>query len=172
VILEEAAEDWQRHHTYWYTLYRNQIKTTTITTVINMPSKLLQRLAYTYKTAAAAAVHHRHIIITTTFPTRNHPVRNANVNPSPSFPIPRPRLRQFSNTNNPPLRKLSSKNLPPRPKPPPEDEIEESFLKGSGPGGQKIVRRFFFLPVALLCFFPSFPAIPIYVQPKPPTLFW
>ncbi|KAI5862758.1 RF-1 domain-containing protein [Durotheca rogersii] len=29
-------------------------------------------------------------------------------------------------------------NFPPRPKPPPEDEIEESFLKGSGPGGQKI----------------------------------
>ncbi|RYO79896.1 hypothetical protein DL763_009114 [Monosporascus cannonballus] len=29
-------------------------------------------------------------------------------------------------------------NFPPRPKPPPESEIEESFLKGSGPGGQKI----------------------------------
>ncbi|KAK0652240.1 peptide chain release factor class I/class II [Cercophora newfieldiana] len=28
--------------------------------------------------------------------------------------------------------------MPSRPKPPPEDEIEESFLKGSGPGGQKI----------------------------------
>ncbi|PHH69084.1 hypothetical protein CDD80_7019 [Ophiocordyceps camponoti-rufipedis] len=35
-----------------------------------------------------------------------------------------------------PLRKASS--LPPRPKPPPESEIEESYLKGSGPGGQKI----------------------------------
>ncbi|KAI0810624.1 RF-1 domain-containing protein [Xylaria sp. FL0064] len=46
--------------------------------------------------------------------------------------------REFSGTNNPPLRKISSKNLPPRPKPPPEEEIEESFLKGSGPGGQKI----------------------------------
>ncbi|KAK3308064.1 RF-1 domain-containing protein [Chaetomium strumarium] len=32
----------------------------------------------------------------------------------------------------------SLKQLPPRPKPPPESEIEESFLKGSGPGGQKI----------------------------------
>ncbi|KAG6011786.1 hypothetical protein E4U54_007905 [Claviceps lovelessii] len=32
----------------------------------------------------------------------------------------------------------TSKNLPPRPKPPPDCEIEESFLKGSGPGGQKI----------------------------------
>ena len=31
------------------------------------------------------------------------------------------------------------KQLPPRPKHPPESEIEESFLKGSGPGGQKIV---------------------------------
>lgn len=32
------------------------------------------------------------------------------------------------------------KAMPPRPKPPPESELEESFLKGSGPGGQKIVR--------------------------------
>lgn len=32
------------------------------------------------------------------------------------------------------------KALPPRPKPPPDSEIEENFLKGSGPGGQKIVR--------------------------------
>ncbi|KAH6987549.1 RF-1 domain-containing protein [Ilyonectria sp. MPI-CAGE-AT-0026] len=30
------------------------------------------------------------------------------------------------------------KALPPRPKPPPESEIEESYVKGSGPGGQKI----------------------------------
>ncbi|KAL6854174.1 RF-1 domain-containing protein [Trichoderma novae-zelandiae] len=30
------------------------------------------------------------------------------------------------------------KNFPPRPKPPPDCEIEESYLKGSGPGGQKI----------------------------------
>ena len=33
-----------------------------------------------------------------------------------------------------------SKSLPARPKPPPDSEIDESFLKGSGPGGQKIVR--------------------------------
>jgi len=33
---------------------------------------------------------------------------------------------------------LPIKQMPPRPKPPPEDEIEEAFLKGSGPGGQKI----------------------------------
>ncbi|VUC36853.1 unnamed protein product [Clonostachys rosea] len=31
-----------------------------------------------------------------------------------------------------------AKSLPPRPKPPPDSEIEESYLKGSGPGGQKI----------------------------------
>ncbi|KXJ92969.1 peptide chain release factor class I/class II, partial [Microdochium bolleyi] len=28
--------------------------------------------------------------------------------------------------------------MPQRPKPPPDDEFEENFLKGSGPGGQKI----------------------------------
>ncbi|KAI6351099.1 hypothetical protein MCOR25_010148 [Pyricularia grisea] len=33
---------------------------------------------------------------------------------------------------------LSLKQMPSRPKPPPETEIEEAFLKGSGPGGQKI----------------------------------
>ncbi|KAI6782456.1 uncharacterized protein J7T54_001313 [Emericellopsis cladophorae] len=30
------------------------------------------------------------------------------------------------------------KQLPPRPGPPPDSEIEEFYLKGSGPGGQKI----------------------------------
>lgn len=29
--------------------------------------------------------------------------------------------------------------LPPRPRPPPEEDITEAYLKGSGPGGQKIV---------------------------------
>ncbi|UNI18920.1 hypothetical protein JDV02_005154 [Purpureocillium takamizusanense] len=33
---------------------------------------------------------------------------------------------------------LARTDLPARPKPPPDSEIEESFLKGSGPGGQKI----------------------------------
>ncbi|KAL2760788.1 hypothetical protein ACRALDRAFT_1066763 [Sodiomyces alcalophilus JCM 7366] len=33
---------------------------------------------------------------------------------------------------------LALKQMPSRPKPPPDDEIEESYLKGSGPGGQKI----------------------------------
>ena len=45
-----------------------------------------------------------------------------------------PSLPRFLYTS-PPL----SKALPPRPKPPPDAEIEESYLKGSGPGGQKIV---------------------------------
>lgn len=29
--------------------------------------------------------------------------------------------------------------LPPKPPVPPKEELEETFLKGSGPGGQKIV---------------------------------
>lgn len=33
-----------------------------------------------------------------------------------------------------------AKKMPDKPKPPPEDEFTEVFLKGSGPGGQKIVR--------------------------------
>lgn len=33
---------------------------------------------------------------------------------------------------------LHLKQMPPRPHPPPDSEIEESYLKGSGPGGQKI----------------------------------
>ncbi|KAK0720862.1 RF-1 domain-containing protein [Lasiosphaeris hirsuta] len=32
----------------------------------------------------------------------------------------------------------SLKQMPPRAKPPPDEELEEKFLKGSGPGGQKI----------------------------------
>ncbi|KAI9149243.1 peptide chain release factor-like protein [Paramyrothecium foliicola] len=43
-----------------------------------------------------------------------------------------PQGRHFSITT------VFAKNLPPRPKPPPDSEIEESYLKGSGPGGQKI----------------------------------
>ncbi|KAK4219530.1 RF-1 domain-containing protein [Rhypophila decipiens] len=39
-------------------------------------------------------------------------------------------------TNN--ALRASRKQMPSRPKPPPDSEIEESFLKGSGPGGQKI----------------------------------
>ncbi|KAL7625656.1 hypothetical protein AAE478_004876 [Parahypoxylon ruwenzoriense] len=47
------------------------------------------------------------------------------------------RPRPFSLAASSPLLKKNT-NLPPRPKPPPEEEIEEAFLKGSGPGGQKI----------------------------------
>ncbi|POR36437.1 Putative peptide chain release factor-like protein, mitochondrial [Tolypocladium paradoxum] len=39
---------------------------------------------------------------------------------------------------------LAKNSLPPRPKPPPDADIEESFLKGSGPGGQKIARALAF----------------------------
>ncbi|KAF3020949.1 hypothetical protein E8E14_006223 [Neopestalotiopsis sp. 37M] len=41
----------------------------------------------------------------------------------------------FSTTPHPQKKPV---NLPPRPPPPPDSEIDESFLKGSGPGGQKI----------------------------------
>ncbi|KAF4415849.1 polypeptide chain release factor [Fusarium acutatum] len=43
-------------------------------------------------------------------------------------------IRTFHNTSV-----FLVKALPPRPKPPPESEIEESYVKGSGPGGQKIL---------------------------------
>ncbi|RGP63701.1 hypothetical protein FLONG3_9818 [Fusarium longipes] len=46
---------------------------------------------------------------------------------------PTPPIRTFSSTSI-----YLAKALPPRPKPPPESEIEESYVKGSGPGGQKI----------------------------------
>ncbi|KAJ6782590.1 hypothetical protein PWT90_08440 [Aphanocladium album] len=36
------------------------------------------------------------------------------------------------------LPSLFQKSMPSRPKPPPDSELEESYLKGSGPGGQKI----------------------------------
>ncbi|QBZ64758.1 hypothetical protein PoMZ_06457 [Pyricularia oryzae] len=45
---------------------------------------------------------------------------------------PMPQARTFTTSW------LPLKQMPSRPKPPPETEIEESFLKGSGPGGQKI----------------------------------
>ncbi|KAI1463677.1 RF-1 domain-containing protein [Daldinia caldariorum] len=60
--------------------------------------------------------------------------RNPLFPPSPAPTAPPSRPSSFS--ASPAL--FKNTNLPPRPKPPPEDEIEESFLKGSGPGGQKI----------------------------------
>lgn len=44
------------------------------------------------------------------------------------------------------------KSMPSRPPHPPDSELEESYLKGSGPGGQKIVRLPF--PIPLLSRFP------------------
>jgi hypothetical protein len=41
---------------------------------------------------------------------------------------------------------LAKTIYPSRPKPPPEEEIEETFLKGSGPGGQKIVSGLIWYP--------------------------
>ncbi|RFN50148.1 polypeptide chain release factor [Fusarium flagelliforme] len=51
--------------------------------------------------------------------------------PRSPFALP---IRTFSSTSC-----HLAKALPPRPKPPPESEIEEAYVKGSGPGGQKIV---------------------------------
>ncbi|QPC73605.1 hypothetical protein HYE68_004357 [Fusarium pseudograminearum] len=51
---------------------------------------------------------------------------------APRSPFASP-IRTFSSTSI-----YLAKALPPRPKPPPESEIEESYVKGSGPGGQKI----------------------------------
>ncbi|KAI1193795.1 RF-1 domain-containing protein [Nemania serpens] len=102
------------------------------------------RLALAYPTTATCN-HHIAVFLPLPLPLRPRPrlglqcharkaASSCFINPSAAPVAP----RRFSTTNNPPLRKLSSKNLPPRPKPPPEHEIEEAFLKGSGPGGQKI----------------------------------
>ncbi|KAI1432636.1 RF-1 domain-containing protein [Xylaria sp. CBS 124048] len=82
-----------------------------------MMSKLIPQLLQTYR--RALSTHHVAAVLTPLSPMHT---RNG--------------AHGFSTTNNPPLRVKF--NLPPRPKPPPEDEIKESFLKGSGPGGQKI----------------------------------
>ncbi|KAI1260009.1 RF-1 domain-containing protein [Xylariaceae sp. FL1019] len=59
----------------------------------------------------------------------------------PCTRIPITPQRPYSDTPNanpPKPPKYKSHNLPSRPKPPPDSEIEEYYLKGSGPGGQKI----------------------------------
>jgi len=61
-------------------------------------------------------------------------VRHHAVPKTPRLPKPMTIAVPFSTTARQPQRQMPS-----RPKPPPEDEIEEAFLKGSGPGGQKIV---------------------------------
>lgn len=61
-------------------------------------------------------------------------LRSFALRPSAS-PAAAPRsIRTFTSSQS-----VLVKALPPRPKPPPESEIEESYVKGSGPGGQKIV---------------------------------
>ncbi|OAQ85550.1 peptidyl-tRNA hydrolase domain-containingprotein [Purpureocillium lilacinum] len=55
------------------------------------------------------------------------------IHPAPALTSPLFRPRPLSTTAF-----HLTKSLPSRPKPPPDSEIEESFLKGSGPGGQKI----------------------------------
>ncbi|RYP85454.1 hypothetical protein DL770_005012 [Monosporascus sp. CRB-9-2] len=78
-------------------------------------------------------------------PCHYGPVRDARRPVRPSAPLPgllppfagrSPSVRRRSFSGTAALQK--HRNFPPRPKPPPESEIEESFLKGSGPGGQKI----------------------------------
>ncbi|KAI1738476.1 RF-1 domain-containing protein [Xylaria scruposa] len=100
-----------------------------------MTSKLsLPRLAHIYN--RTTRLSHRSVLPSTlpsTLPSPHHVGTDVQ-----SLRL-RPAARSFGTTNSPPLLKTSSsKNLPPRPKPPPEEDIEESFLKGSGPGGQKI----------------------------------
>ncbi|KAI8951298.1 RF-1 domain-containing protein [Xylaria longipes] len=90
---------------------------------------MTSKLAHTCKTAILTLTHNN--ILSAALTSRQH-VQTRISNPSSA-------TRSFGTTNSPPLLlKASTKNLPPRPKPPPEEEIEESFLKGSGPGGQKI----------------------------------
>ncbi|KAH9910086.1 RF-1 domain-containing protein [Xylariomycetidae sp. FL2044] len=83
-----------------------------------MPTPLLLPLPRTLVSSHTTRI--RNLCITAT----HHPIT--------TFRPPQPRAA-FGTFLSPLL-----KNLPPRPKPPPDEEIEESFLKGSGPGGQKI----------------------------------
>ncbi|KAI1165239.1 RF-1 domain-containing protein [Nemania serpens] len=106
---------------------------------MSITSKLFPpRLALAYPTTAIATCNHHIAIFLPFLPLRPRPrlglQSQCHVRKATSSPV----ARCFGTTNNPPLRKSSSKNLPPRPKPPPDEEIDESFLKGSGPGGQKI----------------------------------
>ncbi|TDZ22415.1 putative peptide chain release factor-like protein [Colletotrichum orbiculare MAFF 240422] len=68
--------------------------------------------------------------------------RSSNVLKETSFPPP-PRVPTLPPAAAAPFvtssrLALKKHEMPPRPKPPPDSEIEESYLKGSGPGGQKI----------------------------------
>ncbi|KAG5950557.1 hypothetical protein E4U53_004857 [Claviceps sorghi] len=70
---------------------------------------------------------HRLLLLLPRRPCRSASARNASLLPAAQRPF----------TCTP----ATPKSLPPRPKPPPDDEIQESFLKGSGPGGQKILKH-------------------------------
>ncbi|KAI0157548.1 RF-1 domain-containing protein [Xylariaceae sp. FL1272] len=75
-----------------------------------------------------------------TLPLQTTPVIIYRITSSTRVPItpqrPYSDTKPSPSTSNPP--KYKSHNLPSRPKPPPDTEIEEFYLKGSGPGGQKI----------------------------------
>lgn len=77
--------------------------------------------------------------------------------------IPRAPLRPFTTTAALPKNKPSKQNLPARPTPPPEDDIEEAFVKGSGPGGQKIVS---YRPIPHLLN-PVVPSLGLHQHPSP-----
>lgn len=63
--------------------------------------------------------------------TRSRPL------PRTAAPL-RPLLPELSTANFSSSQRSCRIQYPSRPKPPPESEIQESYLKGSGPGGQKI----------------------------------
>jgi hypothetical protein len=48
-----------------------------------------------------------------------------------------------------------AKQMPPRPPPVNEDDIMEAFLKGSGPGGQKIVGQLLAFSTFTIPYYPS-----------------
>ncbi|KAI1753508.1 RF-1 domain-containing protein [Xylaria castorea] len=116
-----------------------------------MTSKLSlpRRLAYytcssrTATTTTTILSHNSAIALPSTLPSRHHHhhvwIRVLSLSLRPSLLLLLPVARFFGTTNSPPLSlKAGSKSMPPRPKPPPEEEIGEAFLRGSGPGGQKI----------------------------------
>lgn len=93
-------------------------------------------------------------------------------NPLPTLPLPpNTTTKPFSTTPAPPAT-FTRTRMPQRPKHPPESEFEESFLKGSGPGGQKIVRLSSPFPISPpTCPSPPPPVTPpsrTYPRPPPP----
>ncbi|KAK6209203.1 hypothetical protein LQW54_006523 [Pestalotiopsis sp. IQ-011] len=58
--------------------------------------------------------------------------------PRATLSTPAPSSSSSSPFSTTPSPRKKHTQLPPRPSPPPDSELDESFLKGSGPGGQKI----------------------------------